>query len=297
MTQFERNLFAVLAHSLLYEANLYYSPNGIVDDARAEDPSAPKPSESVDEIMRAFGKYLPDFLNTEMGWMQPMEQATFATSKEFSPKWAKLQSKLYNQYAPKLAETSQQIDAANKMAGAQGDLAVLQGPGAQSVDAVTEMLRKTDPEFFSTRQLTAQKIDELLGSGLTPAEEEAVSRRLSRERVDSGISVPTSTNTVSEAMQFGDAARKRTLEGVAAANSFLPASRTGFDPTQVALGRPSINTGDSKFMGVQQPANVKGESENFFNTTAGLQGAAMQVNAQKRDWIDKTNEAIGSVNV
>lgn len=296
MNEFERNLYAVLAWSVVYETKQEYSPNGVVDDARCEDPDAPDPGESAAKSYEAYARTLPDILATEMRMMPMLESAKFDTSKTFSPAWADLQNNLYKQFGPQFAQTAQKIDASNKMAGAQADLSVLQGPGKQAVNEVTGMLKATDPEFFALREQTAGTLSDLLGSGLTPAEEEAISRRLARERVDSGISTPTSTDTVAGAMQFGDAARQRTLQGIGAATSFLPASRTGFDPTQIALGRPSINTGDSKFLGVQQPENAKSQSENMFNQAAGFQNNAMQIDAQKRDWMDRLNEGVGSIN-
>jgi hypothetical protein len=108
--------------------------------------------------------------------------------------------------------------------------------------------------------------------------------------------VPSATSTVSNAMQFGNAARDRQLQGVQAATSFLPQSRSNFDPAQIALGRPSINTGDSKFMGVQQPDNtVASSTGNLFNNISGFQNNAMNVNANRRNYMDMINQGVSSL--
>lgn len=295
--QFDLNLARVLAASILFFTKEEYSPNGIVDDVINGDPEAPDPMESTAESMQAFITYLPQLIAMQKQFQPVLENTRLKTSELYTPRWNRLQAQMFERYGPRLADTAQRIDAANKLAGSQADLAVLQGPGRESVRSVLDMLRETDPEFFALREKAAGSVGDLLGGGLTGAEEEAIERKLSRDRISRGLSTPTSTNTVSEAMQFGDAARKRQLEGIAAVTSFLPASRTGFDPTQIALGRPSINTGDAKFMGVQQPTSAENTSNNFFNQIAGFRNAQIGADTQRRDWLDRLTEFQGSVNV
>src|SRR5687767_7556248 len=96
-------------------------------------------------------------------------------------------------------------------------------------------------------------------------------------------------------MQFGQAARNRQLQSVGAATSFLPASRSGFDPVQVALGRPSINTGQSQFLGVQQPSGESTQAGmGVFNQFAGFQNQFSNLNSQRRDGIDRMNETVSA---
>lgn len=291
---FELNLARVLACTLVYESRLAC---GLAADARCDDQNAPTPNESTGETMQALIKYLPGFLQQQRIAQPKTEKAKVETAEEFSPRWSALQNELYKQFGPQLAETARAIDAANRLGGAQADTAVLEGPGRESFRAVQDMLKESDPEFFAIRQQAADQVGQLLGGDLTGAETEAIERKLARDRVQSGITTPTSTNTVAEAMKFGDAARNRKLQGVQAATSFLPSSRTGFDPTQVALGRPSINTGDSKFLGVTQPASAENSANNFFNQIAGFESQKLDINSQKRDWMDRVNEGVGSINV
>jgi hypothetical protein len=107
--------------------------------------------------------------------------------------------------------------------------------------------------------------------------------------------VPTNLSTVSNAMKFGDAARSRTMQGVQAASQFLPTSRSGIDPLQTALGRPSINTGDSKFQGVSTSNDASSTANNFFNQIAGFEQSNMDINAKRRDALGRVNETVSSM--
>lgn len=296
--QFEVNLAQVLACTVLIEAKQEYSPNGVCDHARNDDDAAPDPGDSAAKTMRAWEQYMPGIMRGIGAELPAFEQARLRAAKATSPGYSNLQTKLYAEHGPRLAEISQGIDASNRLAGANADLGVLAGPGSELVDQSLGLMRRTDPEFFDVREKTAGSLMELLGGGLTPGEEEAISRRVAQENIRGGTAgVGSAGQTAKDAMVFGEAARNRQLQGVNAATSFLPQSRTGVDPTQLALGRPSINTGDSKFMGVQQESGQGGAAaQNAFDTFAGFQSSAMDINAQRRDWMDRVNEGIGSIN-
>jgi hypothetical protein len=289
---FELNLITCLAHTLVYESRQAWLPVG---DAMGEDPSAPPPQQSTAETMRAYIQYLPQLMATAIPQELAAARAQLAAAQQTSPQMSQLQANIYRNTAPQLAQTSQQIDAANKLAGSQGDLAVLQGPGAQAARAVQGLSQEFDPEFYRTRAQASNVLGGLMSGSLTPGEEEAVSRRLAQQNYSMGLmGTPTSTSTVANAMQFGDAARQRQLQGVNAATSFLPVSRSGFDPTQLALGRPSINTGQSQFIGANQNAGQQGmdAATNMFNQIAGFENNKMGIDAQKRDWIDRVQQGI-----
>jgi hypothetical protein len=295
MSEIDRNIAIVLAATLVFESTQEWLP---VRDARMDDDAAPDVGKSTRESVAATVENLPAYLRALGDWMPYLENSKLGVAKSTSPQYAKLQAGLFEKYGPKLADTAQKIDASNKLSGAQSDLDVLKGPGQGIVDASTEMLRKTDPEFFKVREAASGNVLDLLKGGLTPAEEEAINRRILQDDVGKGLlGVPSATRTVSNAMQFGNAARNRQMQGVAAASSFLPVSRTNFDPTQIALGRPSINTGDSKFMGVQQPSSdTVNSGNNFFNQVSGFKNTQMGIDAQRRDWMDRVNEGVGSIN-
>lgn len=291
------NIAIVLGRTLLLEAKAKYSPGGVCDRAHNGDPPAPTVNESAASSMQAMVNALPQYFQNLNPQLTPYAQAQAGAAQAVSPQLAQLQADIYRQTGPQLAETSQQIDQANKLAGAQGDLATIQGPGGQSALALQEVSKQLDPEFYNVRAAAGNNLMQLLQPGLSPAEEEAVARSVMKGNVARGWdNVPSATSTVSNAMQFGNAARERQLQGVQAASSFLPQSRSNFDPAQIALGRPSINTGDSKFMGVQQPDNtVASSTGNLFNQISGFQNNAMNINANRRNYMDMINQGVSSL--
>jgi len=284
---------------MVYETSRELSPGGIVDDARnGGDPPAPTAGQSTAETMQAMIKYLPQYMQTVLPQILPAAQANLAAQQATSPQTSQLQADMYKQVAPQLNEVAQQMDASNKMAGSQADLSVLLGPGAQAAQAAQGIDQSVNPEFYNTRTQTGNTIAGLLSGGLTPAEEEAISRQLAQANVKQGImGTPTTTSTVSNAMTFGDAARQRQLQGVQAATSFLPVSRS-IDPTQVALGRPSqTGQAQSQFMGVSpNPGSTATDSANsLFGQIAGFQNQANQINSQRRDSLDRTTGVLSSL--
>lgn len=293
---FEIYLSLVLSHSMVYEATAEWLP---VKDARGGgDPPAPSASQSTAQSMQAFIKYLPQLMQTALPQIMPAAKAQLEASQATSPAMSQLQADMYKNIAPQLNDVSQGMDASNKLAGSQADLAVLNGPGGDSARAVQGLDKEFNPEFYKMRDQTAGSLSSLMSGGLTPAESEAISRRLNQENFKMGLGgTPTSTSTVSNAMQFGDAARTRQLQGVQAATSFLPASRSGIDPTQVALGRPSINTGNSQFLGANPTAgsSAMDTANGMFNTIAGFQNNAANINANRRDPLDRVTGVLGSL--
>lgn len=296
---FYYNLSLCLGHTLLLESKASYSPDGVVDDARCGgDPPAPDTGQSTAATMQAFIKYLPQLMATVLPQVTPAAQASLGAAQATSPQMSQLQADMYKNIAPQLNDVSQQLDSSNKMAGSAADLAVLNGPGGGSARAVQSLDKEFNPQFYATRDAANNSIGSLMSGQLTPAETEAINRRLGQDNFARGLmGTPTATSTVSNAMQFGDAARTRQLQGVQAATSFLPASRAPIDPTQVALGRPSSGAGQSQFLGVNQNAGgaAMDQSTNLLNQIAGFQNNAAQINSQRRDSLDRATGVIGSL--
>src|SRR5687767_13157568 len=126
---FELNISKVLAHSIVFFTKLELSPNGIVDDARNEDPSAPSTSRSASKIATAFTQQLPRILGAITGGIAPTEQGIVDASKQVSPQWAELQNLLYNTFGRDINRIGSEIDAENAMASSESDVARLAGPG------------------------------------------------------------------------------------------------------------------------------------------------------------------------
>jgi hypothetical protein len=147
------NITAVLAHTLLLEAKAQYSPGGVCDLAYNGDPPAPTVNESTASSMQALVNAMPQYFQNLNPQLTPYAQAQAGAAQAVSPQLAQLQADIYQQTGPQLAATSQQIDQSNKLAGAQGDLATIQGPGGQSALALQDVSKQLDPEFYNVRRL------------------------------------------------------------------------------------------------------------------------------------------------
>jgi len=210
------------------------------------------------------------------------------------------QQDLIKQYAPAVA--GQQLDLATAFVPRYGQLArdeayrealsdaakqvdVLRGPGGQLIDEAYAKAQQVDPEFYGRRAQTGALLGDLLRSftdpetgrftgELTGGEREEVARQVKRaQQRRGGLGGPQNiSDIVSHAMQFGQAAqRKRDQLGQAlgVATSFLPASRSGFDPLQVALGRPSQQFGAQQFAQPNVGSQTAGQAGQFMGNVFG----------------------------
>jgi hypothetical protein len=278
-------------------------------DAVNGDPAPSNAIESTDIMMQALQKNLPG-LGRVMGEnILPFEQAKLAASEITSPRQAELQANLYDKYGQRLNDTGNQIARNNALAQAETDKQVLAGPGKELIASALEAQRVADPEYFKTRETMAPALEKLIGSydltgGLSAGENAAMERSVNQGNVARGTATaPSNIATVQNAVQFGDATRRRQQENQAGmANAlnvgtgFLPASRTGFDPFRVATGKSSgANTGENKLTGPMQVGqDTMAMGNNMFNQIAATHNNAANINAQRRDGLDRFNETFSS---
>jgi len=131
---------------------------------------------------------------------------------------------------------------------------------------------------------------------LSGSEEEMIRRGLGRQGAQTGaLTGPRAmTDVVANAMLFGQGVQsKRDALGRALgqATSFLPASRSGFDPMQVALGRPST-TLPTTFSQPNMQTNTSGQSGNFMNNTFGAAGQSAGFKANQPTWLDRIGQGV-----
>jgi len=270
------------------------------------DPPAPATSESTEQMMQAYRDYLPDILRITANNILPMEQAKLSGSEAVSPGYAKLSTDLFGEYGPQLAKIGSDIIKQQANDQALSDLSVVSGPGRQLVNEALTTAKAADPEYYNVREAAGNKLSALLGSinptgGLDANETEAVTRGLAQENTRRGVAFnPSQTNTVANAMQFGNAAmaKKEKIGNILnATTSTAPALKSGIDVFQVATGKPSYaNLGDTKFTGVT-PVGSSTEQfgGNLLNNIATLQGQKNQINADRRDSIDRIHEGFAAV--
>ena len=267
------------------------------------DSAAPGTNESTAAVLQAYSQYLPELLRVTSSNILPMEQAKLQASRATSPGYAQVQSDIYRRFGPQNAHTASEVDRINRLGAANADLAVLSGPGRAVISQADQLARMIDPEFYATRAAASGQLQNLLGSydlsGLSGGESAAAERATNLYNEGSGLTNPSATRTISNAMQFGDAferKRQSLAQAIGAATSFLPSSRSGFDPVQTALGRPSQNNG-SNFV---TPAREAGQntydfSSGFMNNIFGLRQREMDINANRRDALDRFNQTWSSV--
>lgn len=181
-----------------------------------------------------------------------------------------------------------------RQVGAQ--TSVMRGPGKALVDETEAMKRQVDSPYYRTRDKAGDLTRDLLNQFVDPAtgkftgelsggERAEVDRFLNRQQQTSGnLGGPQSLmNIVSKAQAFGQGAQsKRNALGQAlgVATSFLPAAKSGFDPLQVALGRPAGQFNTQTFTQPNLATNTGNQASNFFNQAmaTGRQSAGFQAN-------------------
>jgi hypothetical protein len=275
------------------------------------DPPAPPPNESTAEMFGAFQNAFPNILRIQNEGIVPSAEAQLKANQAVAPGLAALQAQLYGAYGPQMARTADQINAQSQEAQAKSDLGVVGGTGRKLVEEALTTQKLADPEFYKTRESTAGNLEKLFNSinldgGLSAGENEAISRGLAQQNQSRGIAGnPSQTATVEGAMKFGGAQRAREAQAkdqltmaLQTANQALPAMKSGVDVFQVATGRSSMpNAGDSKFTGVDtslgNAANQVGA--NVLNQVGGLVQQKNQINADRRDGLDRFNETFSSV--
>lgn len=302
MQTFELSLAAVLAHSCVYESRLradaeighrdwFYVAGG--------DPPPNTHGESTGEMMQAWIQYLPQLLQTQAN-----------TTNSLAPANEQASLDLARQYLPQFTALGTAQQGQQQTGQAANDLATLQGPGKDLNKAVLDAQTQVDQPYYQERQQTADALTKLMTSLETPTghlsggENAAIERSLNQDNNERGIVAPTATSTVQNAMTYGAAAnaKKQQQQGaitqaVGAATGAMPASKSGIDVLQTTIGRPSTNNvGVSQFGGTQsQAASNNQQSGALMNTIGTNMANAQNINANRRDALDRATGVVGSL--
>jgi hypothetical protein len=212
-----------------------------------------KTSTSVYDIASALNQYLPQLSSSITDSTNTGAYTDWVNTGTYSPYYSALQTTLYGSQAPKLAQTAREIDAADKLSGAQADLNVLNTTGQSTVSKTKALDELVNPEYYTTRANTSNTINQLLSGNLTDAEREEINRSLLSSNADAGtLGVGSNINTVGNAMTFGKESLTRQTTGAQLANSFLPTSTRDLTSTyNLAKGTKADSSGGtSQFKGV-----------------------------------------------
>jgi hypothetical protein len=217
-----------------------------------------------------------------------LAQQQLGAAKAFVPQYGQLASD--EAYREAMSEAGKQVD-------------VLRGPGAQLISEARALSQQADPEFYGRRAQTGAMLGDLLRSFAAPgtvsadnpfgtftgelsgSERAEIERSLAQNRARSGsMGGPMAmSDVVANAMMFGQGVQNRRDalgRALGQATSFLPASRSGFDPFQVAMGRPSQQFGAQQFAPPTAMSPTQGQAGQFMGNvmTGARQSAGFQAN-------------------
>lgn len=246
--------------------------------------------ESTDSMMKAFRDNLPGVLTALNAQVGPTAEAQYAADAAVSPKYTDLQTKLYEDYAPRLNKVGQDMQAANDLASSQSELALAQGPGKELVSVADQVQRQLDPEAYKARESVGSGLSKLLSS-MDPTQLSG-SERAEIARSMPGIANNNSAmDTINNAMTFGSAlADKQSRYGnaIAQAASAIPSLQSGISGFEVATRRATTpNSGDTRFQG-----NTTGSGGNAFSTGNNF---LSQVGSNNNQIINKQQSTLQNV--
>lgn len=219
--------------------------------------------EALNTLLGNYAGYLPSISGATTGSQIATDTALANASAGLTPTYSQIGLTNLQDYALPYAQVGQDVQRSNALAGAQTNLQQILGYGGLTALAADELQRAVNPEYYASRELTSQKLNELLNSvnlgGLSGGETAAVERSLNQQLGGSGnLGVQNAMNTVTNAMNFGDYLNtKRTALGNAlntASNFLTTAQNNQFNPVSVALSQPDTSTqsnwGTGQFQGV-----------------------------------------------
>lgn len=270
---------------------------------------------------------LPNLTNAITSTYGPATQAGLQASAQNSPGYYNLLTNLMSAYGPALSQAGTQTLGAN----IGGNIQNLAGGGSTLLGLIQGLNQALNPQQFQAIQQGGKGLSDLLGSinvngGLSGSERNEIAQGLAREGLQRGsYNAPSASDTVANAMQYGQAGYQRRLgqqnllaDAITKSASFIPAANTGFNPTNIqgiGSGAASVNPGSGMFSGVQAPDTSTGT--NAFNQLFGQYGSLAntgasnaanvyntqqatekQIQANKKDWMDylvQGSQVIGNI--
>lgn len=266
------------------------------------DPKTPNAAQSLTDIVRGMVKNYPQIIDLVNQSVAPTAQAQLGADTSVAPGYAQLNQDLLKNYGPETNRIGSEISGQNELASARNDAATLAGPGRDVTTNALANAQIADPEYYQARQLGGNKLAELFGSldlqpGLSGSERREVGGSLARDNAAAGTSdVPTTTGTVSNAMQFGQAGANRMAQkqdafgkALSQVTSFLPNAKSGVDTFKQATGKAGMpNAGEgfnTPFSGATGQ-NAFNLASNTLGQAGNLQNTAITNNAQRRGALD-----------
>lgn len=244
----------------------------------------PSPApQTTAEMLQAYNKYLPQLTSTMDAAIGPTAQAEQAAQTGTAGESNALNLAQLQQFAMPEAQVGQQVANSNALAGANTNLAQLNGPGGAAASAAEGVNRATNPDYYAAQDAASKGAASAIGAvnlnGLSPGEQAATERSLNQNNVGTGnLGLLNPENTISNAMNFGGAFNNKigimnSAVGAATGAANSASNNGGFNGVNVALGQPNTSTagnfGTSQF-GTSTPTTGAGAAGNVFNFGSGL---------------------------
>ena len=260
------------------------------------DSPAPPTQESTAEALSAWSQFLPTLMSQANAQVLPTEMARLGASQATSPQIAALNQLLYSTYGPQAAATSADINRQNMLSAAESENQVLEQQGNRLGKNYLDFANLVDPEYFKTREAAGNAAQQLLSPTLSGGEREEVQRSVNQSNEQRGLNTaPSKLSTVENAMTFGNSLRERLGQALNVTGSVMPSFRSGITPQGIGASSTQ-NAGESHFTGVQQPSNNAFDMANsFLGGVTNLQAQKNQINANRRDPLDRFNETFSGV--
>ena len=286
-------------------------PNATVSGASLSPSSSYKKLANNTQALYDLMPYMSQAVNQTA---VPTALSQLAASQATSPGYAQLMTEMYNTYGPQLNAIGNEILGRNMQAEAKNQLATIQGPGTDLVNEAYKLSQIYDKPYYDSRQKASDALSNLIGSidvtgGLSETERNEIQQGLNRTNIQRGtLNSPSQTDVIADAMRYGQAGTNRKVQqqgllsqAIQNASSFLPTAKSGVDVFQVATGKSSTsNPGNSLFTGVNKDSNsgAYGLAGNLFNSGTALDTTQMNIDANKKDWLDQFNQfasGLGSI--
>lgn len=248
-------------------------------------------------------------------------QGQLGAAAATSPAYNQMMLDLYKQYAPQLAAAGNTVSGINMAGQVANQNAILSGPGQDLLKTGYDASQIFDKPYYQTRDAAATQAQNLLAGSadisgnLTGSEQNQIAQGLAREGNQRGtLNAPSATDTIANAMTYGNAAfqrqqtEKSTLSNaIAAASSFLPASKSGVNAFDVGTGMNAApNQGSAQFQGINynnmgnQIGNqvLTGQQQIGSVDLGGQYQTNMNnanIKANAKDWSDYLNQVTSSI--
>jgi len=231
------------------------------------------PYESSLLSLAAYRKGLPKLLNVTNQQILPNELARVNAAERVTPRYTDI------------------INEANNSSGVNSaalENFILENFGVDKSRIASGIDKEINPEFYAAREAGLSNLlkgFDAIGLG----DDTAAERLVNAENVRSGNATnPTNaTNTVSNALQFGDEKLKRVsaLDSLLkTGNEFMPASKATFDPfgRSTASGGTTVNTAPQSNQFGDIAKGIGSTTDNLLNNVFGTGNTALTANANRR---------------